>query len=979
MKEQDEKLLTPIQAAHHLGITTELLFQFTKQNFGKTNGLRSLQTVEHNGLTRFSLKELNTFDSLLAGEWCEAGKDRPSIPKAILDHLRAESQNQCARCGSGVGVDTAHISPWAISRSHHPRNLIRICSACHREHDAQHSLSTEQLQAIKDRLIARTRTSLMERMHPSRKHLQPPRTNQDFVGRKKELETLVDALRTGRSATVYGVGGIGKSELLLQALTLSDTGRPVLWCNIEQYRTVTDVLSALRAALATDGTACSENDLPSRLDAAHACVVFDGIEQGSLDDLDEFEDVVNELFHATIDAQFVSTSQILLHRLPAEIRVDLRGLGKVASQALLNQSFSDAGAVIHDSVDELLQFCDGHALTIKLAGALTEHYGSTKAALEATRRRGIQSVRLPGRRKHTRQTSLELCLQIAYEALEDASRQLLWALACAPAGLLTQYIVNGWLEIEDVAEALASLRKWHLVEVTLIDEKLSRTRVLAPIRSFVVERGKETDPKSFEKVSKRLALDFAVMVAVLELKYDTPEDIPYVLIRYGHELPNYLYALELAQDQEGDEGLVTNALSIVQSLMRYFFVLGLPEQGARVMLEATVLAFRTQRLKKASGLAMQFLALAQRSGDKAQLNKGLTIAKKIASFSKDPEVLADVAMCQAIASKENGEPEEAEEYSRQAFEGYRALLLSLKEKSDEDDSLGFIRDELHNNISSALSMLGISLLSQGRYEEAAKAYRHSLQHERGASLAVNRGQTLHQIGNCESYLGNHEVAASLYIEAANIFRFVGMKEYISNAFSELGYALLEVDIPKISDKLDDDLVNEALIDLKRNATRVFDPTRPLNHQQCIGMIRKIFGSVILLSLADYGPKLIDFCVELGNKTLVVIANQIDAGQRDKDEAFPVLMVDIALRLGVLIAQGENEIKTNGDVAHDTIRQILRLVCEAHEWAQDTMRVIDWAAIYFTRRLKFRGITAGRISEFAKNYSDDVVDYLDLVR
>ena len=155
-------------------------------------------------------------------------------------------------------------------------------------------------------------------------------------------------------------------------------------------------------------------------------------------------------------------------------------------------------------------------------------------------------------------------------------------------------------------------------------------------------------------------------------------------------------------------------------------------------------------------------------------------------------------------------------------------------------------------------MLGISLLSQGRYEEAAKAYRHSLQHERGASLAVNRGQTLHQIGNCESYLGNHEVAASLYIEAANIFRFVGMKEYISNAFSELGYALLEVDIPKISDKLDDDLVNEALIDLKRNATRVFDPTRPLNHQQCIGMIRKIFGSVILLSLADYGPKLIDF-------------------------------------------------------------------------------------------------------------------------
>ena len=145
------------------------------------------------------------------------------------------------------------------------------------------------------------------------------------------------------------------------------------------------------------------------------------------------------------------------------------------------------------------------------------------------------------------------------------------------------------------------------------------------------------------------------------------------------------------------------------------------------------------------------------------------------------------------------------------------------------------------------------------------------------------------------------------------------------------------------------------------------------------MIRKLFGAVILLSLTDYGSKLIDFCVELRNESLVAIANQIDAGQREKDEAFPVLMVDIALRLGVLIAKGENEINKNGDVDHDTIGQILRLVCEAHEWAQDIMRVIDWAAVYLTRRLKFSGINAERIREFAKHYSDDVVDYLDLVR
>ena len=979
MTAEDEKLLTPLEAAHHLGITSELLFQFTKQNFGRARGLRSLETVEHNGQTLFGLLELNAFDSLLAGQWCDATESRPSIPKAILDHLRAESQNQCARCGSGIGVDTAHIRPWAISRSHHPHNLIRICSACHREHDSQHSLSTEQLQAIKDRLIARTRTSLLDRMQPSRKHLKSPRASQDFVGRENELEVLVDALRSGRSGTVYGVGGIGKSELLLQALSRCDTGRPVLWCNIEQYRTVADVISALRTALATDGTACSDGELPSRLDAAHTCVVFDGIEQGSLDDLDDFEDTVNALFHATTDTQFVSTSQILLHRLPTEMRLKLVGFGQSASRALLNQTCAGNGDTVHSDADELLEFCDGHALTIKLAGALTQHYGSATAALEAIHRCGIQSVSLPGRKHQTRQTSLELCLQTAYEALADGSRQLLWALAQAPAGVWTHYIDRKWLELDDPAEALALLRKWHLVDVVPIDNQLSRTRVLAPVRRFVTERGIKEEAKSFEHVIRRVVHGFAMMVAVLELKYDAPDDTPYALQRFGDELPNFLYVLELAQERHEDDELVTTALSIVQSLMRYFFVLRLPEQGTRVMLDATNLAIRTRRLEKASGLAMQFLALAQRTGDEALLASGLTIANKIASVSKNPEVLADVAMCQAIAAQGINDFSKAEQYARQAIEDYRTLLLSLEDKVDADASLEFKRNDLHNNLSNALGMLGFALLSQQKYEEAAKAYRHSLQHERGASVGVNRGQTLHQLGNCESNLGNHEAAAKLYLEAAKIFHFIGMEEYLSNAFGELGYTLLEGDFPEVSDQLDDNLISHALMDLKKDATRVFRPARPLDHQQCIGMIRKLFGTVILLSLTGYGTKLMDFCIELRSETVTEIADQIDTGGRDKDEAFPVLMVDTALHLGVLIAQCESDIKIKGDVARDTIGQILRLVCEAHDWAQTTMRGLDWVVAYLDRRLQFKEIDADRIREFARNYNDDVEDYLDLVR
>ena len=978
---KSEGLLTPLEAAHHLGITSELLFQFTKRSFGQAGRLKPLPSVEQDDQTRFSPSDLDAFDSMLRGEWCDRSEGRPSIPKAILDHLRAESRNQCARCGRGVGVETAHIRPWATSRSHHPHNLIRICSGCHREHDAQHSLTTEGLQAIKARLIARTRANLMERAQPARKYLRSPRASRDFVGREKELEVLVDALRSGRSAGVYGVAGIGKSELLLQAISRCNTGRPVLWCNIEQYRNVADVVSALRVALAIDGTGYDDGDLPSQLDAAHTCVVFDGIEQASLDDLDEFEDAVHALFHATSDTQFVSTSQIVLHRLPAEIQLRLGGLGGVASQSLLRQSCPVGRDAIHGDTDELLSFCDGHALTLKLAGALMRHYGSANAALNAIHRFGTQCVSLPGRKHQTRQTSLELCLQTAYKALAESGRQLLWALAQAPAGVLTHYIERQWLELEESAEALASLRTWHLVELDIVDKQLGRARILAPVRRFVVERGSEEDPGSFEHMVGRVIQDFGMMVAVLELKYDAFEDTPYVLRRFGDELPNLVHALELAQERPDDVHLVTTALSIVESLMRYFFVLGLAERGAQVMFRATELALQTRQFEKASGLAMQFLALTQRAQDETLFASGLGIVKRIANASSDnPEMLADVAMCRAMAAQRASDYPRAERCARQAFEGYRALLSSFRDETSVNATIE--RDSLQNDLSNALGALGFSLLSQRKYEEAAGAYRHSLRHERGAAVAVNRGQVLHQIGNCESHLGNHEVAAKLYVEAAKIFHFVGMEEYLSNAFGELGYTLLDVDLTEVRDCLDDDIIDHSLVDLGNHAARIFNLARPLDRIRCVGMARKLFGMVILLSLTGHDEELGAFCVKMENETVKKVVHQVDAGIGDAeadDREELILMADVSLRLGVLVAKCEGDLRENGEAVHDTLEGILRITFGANEQTQVTMRLLDWVAVYLTRRLGFTGIDPARIHEVARDCGGEAGDYLDRIR
>ena len=965
-------LLTPREAALRLGITAELLFQFTKNNFAKVSGHRSLCTVEHEGKTCFASHELDEFDKLLSGHWCGPTEVRPNIPKAILDHLRTESQNQCARCGSGIGVDTAHIVPWAVSRSHHPNNLIRICASCHREHDAQQSLSTEELQKIKQTLIDHTRSRLKNRNQPPASRLRPPRHSKHFFGRESELKKLTNALQLGESVIISGIGGIGKSELLLQALSQIEVERTILWCNIEQYRSVTEVITALRTALTDDGISCSEEELSSRLDAIHACVVFDSIEQSSFDGLDKFEDVLTQLQHETYSTQFILTSQVMLYRFHADIRLQLKGLDKSASKLLFRENYDSHGKHFNEDSDiELLEFCDGHALTIRFAATLAEYYGGTASALAAMKKKGAC---LPDRGHHNRQTSLNLCLEIAYTTFSQDSRKLLWVLSLAPAGFFTQYLENNWGILEDSMEALASLRRWHFINVTPINDKLSRTRLLTPIRQFVLNRVQTDEQELFEYVVGNMIQKYGFMVATLELNYDTPQDTPYVLQRYEIELANFLYAIELVQTREKNKELVQTAIFIAQSLMPYFFVSRLPEQGIQVMLDAYELALRSVNLADASSLVKSFMSLASRSFDDSLITKGLELVDRIESIIDSPEDLPDLAMTRAVAAQQSGDFLLAEQHARKAFEGYCAQLRSVKKNNQPNGNQG-----LHNDISCALGILGYSLLSQHRYKEAIKAYRHSLNHERGGSIGVNRGQTSHQIGNCEAYLGNYKAAAELYFEAAKIFHFVGMEEYLSNAFGELGYTLLDTDWTEVFDLLSEELVDCVFVDLSNDTKRVFNPTKPLDHHQCIRIMRKLFGTIILVSLTKYGGKLKEFCVDLSQVTIDVLSEQVKNAARDEDEIFPIMTVDLILNVGLLISQGEIDLLEDGDITHETTSDLLRIMCEANDWAHDIMRLLDWLSVYFVRRWHFKEISSSRLREFVRNYQNDVEDHFQLER
>lgn len=58
------------------------------------------------------------------------------------------------------------------------------------------------------------------------------------------------------------------------------------------------------------GTACPRAEPPARLDALQACLVFDGIEQVQLDDIDLVEDWIAAPHAATAAVPLVVTSQV---------------------------------------------------------------------------------------------------------------------------------------------------------------------------------------------------------------------------------------------------------------------------------------------------------------------------------------------------------------------------------------------------------------------------------------------------------------------------------------------------------------------------------------------------------------------------------------------------------------------------------------------------------------------------------------------
>ena len=315
----------------------------------------------------------------------------------------------------------------------------------------------------------------------------------------------------------------------------------------------------------------------------------------------------------------------------------------------------------------------------------------------------------------------------------------------------------------------------------------------------------------------------------------------------------------------------------------------------------------------------------------------------------DSDTNGNVAMTRAMLANHLGNARATEQYARNAIEQYELVRSELETQLDENTE-DHQWEENKNDLSGAYQILGYGLLDQHRPKEARKAYERARQLMCGASVAVNEGQILHQIGNCQSELGDHADAADYYARAAVCFRMVGMEEYLSNALGELGYALIkcddEIPFPKV---LSRELLSDGLNDAAKSVIQCFSAASNADERARAFAMRKLFGIIVVLSLSDAACRLDEVGDALKKWVRMARTRGHDKDNVDRVEQFELLNLDALAELMSAVGGFENRVATAGRVQEKDIDELYMACSYQTPWGNLESVSFEWLTIYLRRK------------------------------
>lgn len=281
----------------------------------------------------------------------------------------------------------------------------------------------------------------------------PFRPSSNFVGREAEIDRLVSLLgqdsgRVSVSATVEGIGGIGKTELIIQLLSsgalkkLFDT---VLW--IDAAGPIVPQLQEFGSVLGQNLSDCTESNIGSRLAAVlqrfgQCLIVVD-----NATDWDPIKPLLptEPALLITTRTQGFGGTQFA--------HIELEGLSDDAARTLLVDL---APTLANDpNLEALVAALFGHALAIELAGATirAQDISAAEYLSQGSRMKSSPSAVL---RQLRYGKTVEQAIETTWESLSDEHARTLWRRAAlfAPTVATKKLLKVGACGTEDIAQEI---------------------------------------------------------------------------------------------------------------------------------------------------------------------------------------------------------------------------------------------------------------------------------------------------------------------------------------------------------------------------------------------------------------------------------------------------------------------------------------------------------------------------------------------
>lgn len=897
-----QPLLSEDDAAIRLGITKELLFAYIRNAPKKHLGHKDkLKVVRQEQQCRFSPQDLEAWDKYLREPWSSTSAKRPPIPSYVDHYLKVECGGRCALCGKGHKLENAHIVDYALSLSHHHHNLIRLCTDCHSKYDDK-IISEEEIRNVKENLAGKIREDLQEKTRLfSRKGVHYiPQPNPLFIGRAAELRILKEQLGKEQIIIVEGIGGIGKTQLVLQALhNLNDT--TTIWLDVESYGSFKDLQLALLSVLLKEGLQLQAGtSLFEALNKEPLRIVLDGLDRIPLFEWDEVIDFLNDLAQLTKQPKVIITTQIELSQLGARFyKIALPPLSTQEGEQMLNSNCEGQAGIIITRSDAswLAQFCEGHALSLSITVGLLQFYKKSETVIERLKAIGTAELKDHARIEQRRSTSLESCLLAAYSCFNHDQKRLLQYVSNFPAGCLEVH-ARDWQKSDSYHFNLAQLRRFFFVEGRP-DEWLAadRLHLLNPVRQFVRDQWRKDAFEEAASICIEAANNLMVQASVLNYKYfetgTEAEDIQYGLLRVEMELPNFIFALRYAEGcvraLEARERDARTYLELVSgmsfALSKYFFIRGMLQEGVYFIVPGIAAA---EKLGQYGLAATQYVMMSNMQarmhdyeGHEETISKFIAMARR----SADDRIKALASLSLGDVAKFHGRLLESVDFFERAANYFRQMIDGHSKNASEDHRYN-------------TGMLGLALKSIGevyellqRPQEALMCHLEALDCITKIGDHTNIGTVYHQIGNCYADLGDVRKAVAAYKEALCSFYQLGYKQYISNAMGEMGKVVAEVEggfTPDLEEFLFEAMLREGLEDIKEEI-RLLTSTDHRPVEDDVKMLAKLFGIVKLISFTTKAGILKEWAKDVGDEIVAPLLATKDDDPDIQHESFRRLL------------------------------------------------------------------------------------------